>query len=473
MADRFCKMFLGSDSTNALLDLINAGIRHCSSSAGVISGHDANHEGLMSDSSTENNNLDSFDDLVNEFTRKQFSSLQEATTARLHLLTQLHEHLVVCFAQGSFGRARQLLGSFEAVVEFASKPASTLELEQNGKCVHLFFSLLVYLFTLMTVPTDSEDADENGGALRDAAKRTVLPFDSAEKLLKRVEEYRSDNSLIFPLGTMSLEALGICLMRILLLLFLFKLNQLSEFHYRFHKVFGSDAPDGNESRQILLMPGAAYLRSILLVCYGITFTLYNPFKDLRLQQDEGSEWLVDAFTNDPESTEYDLYNEIMLPLAQSDLGRMQQAFTPACLLSGRIMSLVAFVFPSREKEPTLLTSFWQYFHEIIDAKLFLMAISISRQITVPQLFTFMGYENPQEFAAFSRERIPIFLMLLLGLSLGKRGVRYSHVEQLFSHEPTTETKSALGSAIHNLGATVTSNAMATLVHATLFDRFYK
>ena len=63
------------------------------------------------------------------------------------------------------------------------------------------------------------------------------------------------------------------------------------------------------------------LLSNLLVMFGITTIFLKPFNELTLMKLDKDDALIDLFTDVPESLEFQLYNSVMIPLANANLNK--------------------------------------------------------------------------------------------------------------------------------------------------------
>lgn len=200
------------------------------------------------------------------------------------------------------------------------------------------------------------------------------------------------------------------------------------------------------------------LQSDALAMYELASLACKPFKELSFRQNEPLVELYAELTG----VEGLLYNSM---IAMSN-ARFSDAKS---LLSGELQARISAALGT--KLPKSRESFWRDFTEILDLKVFLLIMSLTRCIPRAKLALKLGYTDlsPENYAQVSNRLI----VLLSVLQLGRINITYDEQNDLFVREELDDQarEKHLAHELEQMSHTVRAESAAQLLRGMLIERF--
>lgn len=373
------------------------------------------------------NSLDSVQDLN--------KSISTAVRDNQDLWNQIEQGVKISIILGSYNQGLGFLTTYGQFIQFQTQLNNREQLDENKYIQFLFYQYMVNTYNLIYFP---EEHVISGS------------YKSLELILKKLNYYYNKNEMIMIQNPDSHEVKYYWLIKFYNLTILFKQFKIDEFLVEFN--------------QILKIPEFIWLiqsNSNILSLFQIFFTLMKPFNQLGLL-DSDDDFLIDEI-NYHQFPKF-IYNNILSPLLNSNFTQVQTTFSDTRFINFFNAKLGYYLPASINK-----SSFLDYFHLVIDFKIFLLILSNTKVIPRPKMLSILGYQNLSKQSTLSND----LLVLLSTLNLGNSNIGYDFQNDCFyNHDKDHQRDSLqLKNSIDNLTVELQGESIAQLLKGALIEKF--
>lgn len=356
------------------------------------------------------------------------------------LFGTLRHAIAACFSTGDFVLGTQLLHDFSLVVRFSSQPRSREDLDSNCFIEFCTYQYLLALYNQVWFRSESELREEE----RDSQK-------TIQGIFKKASFFRTKNDSLISQDPGCREYRMYEIMKVFQLVISFK-------NMNFHQ-FYCDFVDVAETLQ-LIFAELPTIKSRIVTMFSVVLLFVRPFCDLMGQSDT----IVDLFTFDNTSFEYEMYCNVLRPLSEGDLQRVVKLFRDKTF-GNRFAANLEFAAPQSPKY-----DFLQYTALMVDLKNMVILLSMTARIPRVKFISLLGYpveEMNQEEIAEVHSNV---VLLLSALGMGRIGVGYNVDEDLYFNDSTFEDD--LVQRVLAFSSEVQSESTANVVKAVLMEKYF-
>ncbi|CCE78669.1 Piso0_000695 [Millerozyma farinosa CBS 7064] len=311
--------------------------------------------------------------------------------------------------QEDYSSVQKILGMTSSL-QFQSHPATLTELQENRFIEYNFYHYAFNLYNLVLFPNSSETTEEPTST--NSNSHRVLT-----NIVKKVTTYYERNSILLNHNTDSTEYQYYTATRWLELLALFKKGMFMDFissSFSF-MINNTETEDSN-----VLIDNAIDLKSDILVMLKIAILITKPFKNQSFLNFQPS---IDNIDNELFFELYDnqdslegVTHQIFMKLSTCDFESFRALFNSS-QYSTELVGRIGYVFPGEGNV------FLDYLRNLIDFKMFILIMSMTKKISKNELLTLMGCDNVN-----ITDKLLIFIA---SLKLGDYGIGYDMQDEVF------------------------------------------
>ncbi|ODV79213.1 uncharacterized protein CANTADRAFT_39215, partial [Suhomyces tanzawaensis NRRL Y-17324] len=328
--------------------------------------------------------------------------------------------------------ALQYLNDYSAIVSFSSQPKDHAHLRDNAYLEFLFYQFVVNVYLTIFPSNDPlkyKDSNDTGSfkSLDGIYKKIAFYHNRNESLLASCppeEPIESDDETSDEVCT---ELKFYWLSKILNLVVQFKRLDFEDFYKDFISILLA-----SDKSMKFFVNELGVLKSRILSMFCIVIIFLKPFKDLSLLDIDKLDLIINLYTSDEQCYEYELYNQILVPLLQSNFALVKANLTLNEGFLNRFSAELGFSVPvSLTESSQFPKAFLQYVSSIIDYKNCLLIFSVIKQIPRLKLMKLLGYnlqETSEQKIIEINEQI---LLLISSLGLGKIGIGYQFDQDIY------------------------------------------
>ncbi|CCE78082.1 Piso0_000695 [Millerozyma farinosa CBS 7064] len=311
--------------------------------------------------------------------------------------------------QEDYSSVQKILGMTSSL-QFQSHPATAAELQENKFIEFNFYHYAFNLYNLVLFPSSSEMNEEPTST--NSNSHRVLA-----NIVKKVATYYERNSILFNNNTESTEYRYYIAIRWLEFLALFKKGMFSDFINSFFSfmINNTETEDSN-----VLMDNAIDLKSEVLVMLKITILITKPFKNQSFLNFQPSKDNIDnelffELYDNQDSLE-GITHQIFMKLSTCDFESFRSLFS-SNQYATELVGKIGYVFPGEGNV------FLDYLRNLIDFKMFILIMSMTKKISKNELLSLMGCDNVN-----ITDKLLIFIA---SLKLGDYGIGYNMQDEMF------------------------------------------
>lgn len=347
-----------------------------------------------------------------------------STTTDSPSLLDVEHKIISSIVHANYNAATNLLLDFS----FSTQVSSLEHLEENMYLRYLFYQYIITLYSSVYFPDEF---------------LSTRPLDS---IIKKVKYYYTKNELLFANKSTELDYYNI--INFYHLTTDFKQFKIVKFLKEFEKF------------DIILFLQGCPFNSNILCLFQVAQTLLKPFNQLSLLN---KDLLLDEI-NHHTLSKY-IYDSILSPLLDSDFTTVQETFKNPEFID-YFNNKLGFFLPIGLNK----LDFLDYFHRIIDFKIFLLILSNISLIPKSKLLELMGYKNLDKEKEFSITND--LLLVITTLNLGNSNIGYDYNQDCFyNHEKGSERDLLdLKDNVDRLTVDLHAESIANSLKGALIDR---
>lgn len=462
---------------------------------------------------------DEFDD-DNPFQAANYNNLD----VRLLKFNKLKQVVIVYFLQNAYTTALHYLNQIGSLISFSSQPSDQTQLASNMYIEFLFYQVLLQFFSQLEFPSVLYENKQRAASfslnnlpanLPPKKQATTQHMFTLHKsflaLMKKLNFYYTNNEILFNSirqNSMSGDNVNNAnitgqvknniikelkfywLIRWFLAILSFKHNNIQEFLTQFYELSMADSKIPEVKTFNILIDDFGFKPEILtLICLSsimsksfkdlsffesATANQENKFEEAYLEQRKKNfvnQQLVDLFasSNDLGSKVY----ELLIVLSNGN-AKAAKVFLNDKKFTQELDCSVGYLLPVSNSQ--LTNDFTKYIQLIIDFKLFLLIMSITKQIPRLKLIEKLGYDTHD--AADVKLISNNLLNLLSCLNLGEMNLGYNANDEVFYNLGTNDDKTQsvkktrLHAELDDLQQTLEAESVANILKGILTDKFF-
>lgn len=351
------------------------------------------------------------------------------------------------FIEGDFKILAYYITKMGSMVQFLNHSTNPELFVDNKYFEYMLFQVISTVYGLMSrfssfssMSASSEANEEEKRMLLE--KKISLYHTRSLHLLKSLQDLNSNDK-----GRVECEFECYKVSKFLLAMSKFKKNQFFAF-----------VEDFDELYPMFDSVGPLNLQPEFLIMYSVASLACKPFKDLSFATNEA---LVERYRSslDVVATFYDM----MCGLANAEFDKAKSLMNNSLLEAAD--SVIEYLLPLRPE------GFWTYLGNIIDLKIFLLTMSVTRKIPRSAMVKRLGYRqcSPAEYSRVSDN----LLVLMSVLQLGKVNITFDQENDEFRHDPLEDDARLdhLVQRIDQMDHTTRAEASAQLLRAKLVETY--